>query len=413
MRRQESAAHRRLTLRQSLGRTHLVAAITAVSMAGLFFTLVALLVVRFYSDHNLALVARAISYSAEAAVVFHDEEAASEALRGIVANEEVAEVSIVLTSGQRLANWVRPRSNPWVTLEDYLAQLLMQGPIKIPMLRGGKQIATIELRGHGEFLLLLLLSALLVMVVCLVISAMLALYVAGRMQVSITAPLRQLARVADSVHRQRTLGMRAPPADIVELNELGNDFNSLLDELQAWQAHQALENASLLHQATHDALTGIPNRALFEARLEQAIGEVSEGGASFALLYLDCDRFKRINDTLGHNAGDDVLVTLSRRVQHQLRPGDLVCRLGGDEFAILLMPVHLVQDVEEVIDRIQQAMSDPVVLRDGQQLVAGISIGFAIHQPGLRACELCELADKAMYFAKRGRRGEMEAIRSA
>lgn len=383
MRRQVSAAPRRLTLRQSLGRTHLVAAITAVSVAGLFFTLVALLVVRFYADHNLELVARAISYSAEAAVVFHDEEAASEALSGILAKEEVAEATIVLTNGQLLASWERPRSNPLVTLEDYLAQLLMPGPVKLPMLRGGEQIATIELRGHGEYLLLFLLSALLVMVVCLMLSAMVALYVADRMQVSITAPLRKLALVAHSVRRQRTLGMRAPPADIVEINELGDDFNSLLDELQAWQAQQARENASLLHQATHDALTGLPNRALFEARLAQAISLGEQEG--FALLYLDCDRFKQINDTLGHNAGDDVLIALSRRVQHQLRPDDLVFRLGGDEFAVLVGPLQRQHEVEEVIGRIQQAMSEPVALRDGRQLVAEVSVGFAVYQAGMSA----------------------------
>lgn len=410
MRRQVSAAPRRLTLRQSLGRTHLVAAITAVSVAGLFFTLVALLVVRFYADHNLELVARAISYSAEAAVVFHDEEAASEALSGIVANEEVAEATIVLTHGQLLASWERPRSNPLVTLEDYLAQLLMPGPVKLPMLRDGEQIATIELRGHGEYLLLFLLSALLVMVVCLVLSAMVALYVADRMQVSITAPLRKLALVAHSVRRQRTLGMRAPPADIVEINELGDDFNSLLDELQAWQAQQARENASLLHQATHDALTGLPNRALFEARLDHAIGEVSEGGTSFALLYLDCDRFKQINDTLGHNAGDDVLIALSRRVQHQLRPDDLVFRLGGDEFAVLVGPLQRQHEVDEVIGRIQQAMSEPVALRDGRQLVAGVSVGYAIYQAGMSASVLCDQADAAMYLAKRARRSEQQTI---
>lgn len=408
MRRQVSAAPRRLTLRQSLGRTHLVAAITAVSVAGLFFTLVALLVVRFYADHNLELVARAISYSAEAAVVFHDEEAASEALSGIVAKEEVAEATIVLTNGQLLASWERPRSNPLVTLEDYLAQLLMPGPVKLPMLRGGEQIATIELRGHGEYLLLFLLSALLAMVVCLMLSAMVALYVADRMQVSITAPLRKLALVAHSVRRQRTLGMRAPPADIVEINELGDDFNSLLDELQAWQAQQARENASLLHQATHDALTGLPNRALFEARLAQAISLGDQEG--FALLYLDCDRFKQINDTLGHNAGDDVLIALSRRVQHQLRPDDLVFRLGGDEFAVLVGPLQRQHEVEEVIGRIQQAMSEPVALRDGRQLVAGVSVGFAVYQAGMSASVLCDQADTAMYLAKRARRSEQQTI---
>lgn len=401
-------APRRLTLRQSLGRTHLVAAITAVSVAGLFLTLVTLLVVRLYADHNLELVARAISYSAEAAVVFHDEEAASEALSGIVAHEEVAEATIFLNNGQQFANWVRPRSNPLVTLEDYLAQLLMPGPVKTPMLRGGEQIATIELRGHGEYLLLFLLSVVLVMALCLALSAMLALHVAGRMQVTITSPLRQLALVAHSVRRQRTLGMRVPPADIVELNELGDDFNALLDELQDWQAHQARENASLLHQATHDALTGLPNRALFEARLGQAISAGEQGG--FALLYLDCDRFKQINDTFGHNGGDDVLIALSRRVQHQLRPDDLVFRLGGDEFAVLVGSLQRQHEVEEVIGRIQQAMSEPVALRDGRQLVAGVSIGFAIYQVGMSASVLCDQADAAMYLAKRARRSEQQTI---
>lgn len=271
----------------------------------------------------------------------------------------------------------------------------MPGPVKLPMLRGGEQIATIELRGHGEYLLLFLLSAQLVMVVCLMLSAMVALYVADRMQVSITAPLRKLALVAHSVRRQRTLGMRAPPADIVEINELGDDFNSLLDELQAWQAQQARENASLLHQATHDALTGLPNRALFEARLAQAISLGEQEG--FALLYLDCDRFKQINDTLGHNAGDDVLIALSRRVQHQLRPDDLVFRLGGDEFAVL-------------VGRIQQAMSEPVALRDGRQLVAEVSVGFAVYQAGMSASVLCDQADAAMYLAKRARRSEQQTI---
>lgn len=403
----------RLTLHQNLRRTHLMAAFTSACVVGIFLTLIALLAMRFHAEHNLELVARAISYTAEAAVVFRDEEAANEALRTIAEREEVAEAHIYLPDGTLLANWRRATNTPLAGLENYLAERILPGPARESMMRGKEVIAEVRVRGHGQSLLLFLLAVLLVMLVCLLLSAMGALYVAGRMQVSIIGPLRDLAQVAHSVRRQRTLGMRASPAAIVELNELGEDFNSLLDELQAWQQHQARENASLLHQATHDALTGLPNRALFEARLEQAIIEVELEGSSFALLYLDCDRFKQINDSLGHNAGDDVLVTLAKRVQHQLRPQDLVCRLGGDEFAILLSPAHQAMDVEEVITRIQQAMKDPVVLRDGQQLVAGISIGFAIHQPGTSASELCALADSAMYLAKRARREEVDAARTA
>ncbi len=125
----------------------------------------------------------------------------------------------------------------------------------------------------------------------------------------------------------------------------------------------------------------------------------------FALLYLDCDRFKQINDTLGHAAGDDVLIALARRVQHQLRSMDLVCRLGGDEFAILLTPLLQESEAQDVVSRIQLAMADPVVLGDGRQLVAAISIGLAVYpDEGLTAGELLQQADNAMYQSKRLRR---------
>ncbi|MBP8222814.1 diguanylate cyclase domain-containing protein [Aeromonas sp. D3] len=376
----------RLTLRQSLGRTHMVTSLTAVCMAGLLLTGIALLALRIYADHNLELVARAISYTSEAAVVFHDEEVAKEALQAIVTREDVAQASIRLPNGRLLASWSRAMTTPWSGLEQYLAQLILPGPVEHPMMRGGVEIARVHL-------------------VCLILSAVGSLYVARWMQNSITVPLKKLAQVAHSVSRQRTLAMRVPEADIAELHELGQDFNSLLDELEAWQAHQRRENASLLHQATHDALTGLPNRALFEARLDQAVttGRLQE--ERFALLYLDCDRFKQINDTLGHAAGDDVLIALARRVQHQLRPMDLVCRLGGDEFAILLTPLLQESEAQDVVSRIQLAMADPVVLGDGRQLVAAISIGLAVYpDEGLTAGELLQQADNAMYQSKRLRR---------
>ncbi|MEN9586000.1 MAG: hypothetical protein RLZZ616_3006 [Pseudomonadota bacterium] len=395
----------RLTLRQSLGRTHMVTSLTAVCMAGVLLTGIALLALRLYADHNLDLVARAISYTSEAAVVFHDEEAAKDALQAIVTHEDVAQASIYLPSGQLLASWRRAMTTPWSGLEQYLARRILPGPVDQPMMRGGVEIARIHLVGHGQYLLRFLLQTLMAMLVCLILSTLGALYVARWMQNSLTVPLKELAQVAHSVRRQRILAMRVPEADIAELHELGQDFNSLLDELEAWQAHQQRENASLLHRATHDALTGLPNRALFEARLDQAVTTGRLYEECFALLYLDCDRFKQINDTLGHAAGDDVLIALARRVQHQLRPMDLVCRLGGHEFAILLTPVLQKSEVQDVVARIQQVMADPVVLGDGRQLVAAISIGIALYpDQGLTAAELLQQADHAMYQSKRLRR---------
>lgn len=394
----------RLTLRQSLGRTHMMISLTAVCMAGLFLTITALLALRLYADHNLELVARAISYTSEAAVVFDDEEAAKDALETITSREDIASASIVLPDGQVLASWRRAITTPWTTLEQHLARLILPGPVEVAMVRESREIARVHLVGHGQYLLHFLLQTLLATLVCLLLSILGALHVARRMQRSITAPLKALAEVAYSVSRQRALKQRVPAANIAELHALGEDFNTLLDELEAWQAHQKRENASLLHRATHDALTGLPNRALFEARLGQAIQGDQE---RFALLYLDCDRFKQINDTLGHGVGDEVLIALARRVQHQLRPLDLVCRLGGDEFVILLAPVRDEHEVHEVMTRIQQGMSTPVVLSDGRHLGVGISIGAALYpEQGETAEALLQFADDAMYQAKRQRKEE-------
>ncbi|AUZ81443.1 MULTISPECIES: diguanylate cyclase domain-containing protein [Aeromonas] len=394
----------RLTLRQSLGRTHMMISLTAVCMAGLFLTITALLALRLYADHNLELVARAISYTSEAAVVFDDEEAAKDALETITSREDIASASIVLPDGQVLASWRRAITTPWTTLEQHLARLILPGPVEVAMVRESREIARVHLVGHGQYLLHFLLQTLLATLVRLLLSILGALHVARRMQRSITAPLKALAEVAYSVSRQRALKQRVPAANIAELHALGEDFNTLLDELEAWQAHQKRENASLLHRATHDALTGLPNRALFEARLGQAIQGDQE---RFALLYLDCDRFKQINDTLGHGVGDEVLIALARRVQHQLRPLDLVCRLGGDEFVILLAPIRDEHEVHEVMTRIQQGMSTPVVLSDGRHLGVGISIGAALYpEQGETAEALLQFADDAMYQAKRQRKEE-------
>lgn len=401
----------RLTLRQSLGRTHMMISLTAVCMAGLFLTITALLALRLYADHNLELVARAISYTSEAAVVFDDEEAAKDALETITSREDIASASIVLPDGQVLASWRRAITTPWTTLEQHLARLILPGPVEVAMVRESREIARVHLVGHGQYLLHFLLQTLLATLVRLLLSILGALHVARRMQRSITAPLKALAEVAYSVSRQRALKQRVPAANIAELHALGEDFNTLLDELEAWQAHQKRENASLLHRATHDALTGLPNRALFEARLGQAIQGDQE---RFALLYLDCDRFKQINDTLGHGVGDEVLIALARRVQHQLRPLDLVCRLGGDEFVILLAPIRDEHEVHEVMTRIQQGMSTPVVLSDGRHLGVGISIGAALYpEQGETAEALLQFADDAMYQAKRQRREERETRKTS
>ncbi|MEX2571843.1 MAG: EAL domain-containing protein [Gemmatimonadota bacterium] len=157
----------------------------------------------------------------------------------------------------------------------------------------------------------------------------------------------------------------------------------------------------LRHDALHDALTGLPNRMLFMERLRHTALRVKRHPeALFAVLFLDLDRFKVINDSLGHHVGDELLGIVAKRLQACLRPMDTVARLGGDEFAILLDDVHEAADATRISERIQRELSIPLKL-SGFEVVTSASIGIALSSIGYEDPEfLLRNADLAMYRAK-------------
>ena len=163
----------------------------------------------------------------------------------------------------------------------------------------------------------------------------------------------------------------------------------------------------LLHDTLHDGLTGLPNRALLMNRLEHVIlASKRKGRPPFAVLFLDLDRFKVINDSLGHHVGDGLLIGIARRVQDCLRPADTMARLGGDEFAILLPEIIAPDDASTVADRVQAVLEAPFEV-DGHEIFASTSIGIATGDEDARgAMEFLRDADTAMYHAKAGGRSQ-------
>ncbi len=156
----------------------------------------------------------------------------------------------------------------------------------------------------------------------------------------------------------------------------------------------------LRHQATHDSLTGLPNRTLLADRLDAEISRAKRQSGQFALLFLDLDNFKRVNDGLGHAAGDSMLREVAHRLQGSLRPNDTIARYGGDEFVLLIGEVGSLENVLAVICKLRACFDAPIHV-GGQELYAAFSIGIALYPgDGRDAGALLRNADTAMYRAK-------------
>jgi diguanylate cyclase (GGDEF)-like protein len=159
------------------------------------------------------------------------------------------------------------------------------------------------------------------------------------------------------------------------------------------------------HRAMHDDLTSLPNRSLFDDRLEQAVHDAARAAEPVGLLMVDLNGFKNINDTLGHHHGDVLLQVVARRLAGAVRASDTVARLGGDEFAALLTRLTSVRQATTLAGRILDALREPADL-EGETVTIDASIGIAIcPDHGIEARQLLRHADAAMYVAKRGRLG--------
>ena len=169
---------------------------------------------------------------------------------------------------------------------------------------------------------------------------------------------------------------------------------------------------ALSHSGFHDSVTGLANRALFHDRLEHALDRTARSGLGVAVVYLDLDGFKMVNDSRGHEAGDQVLREVAARVTSAVRTLDTVSRLGGDEFAILIEEsARVLDEAETVAERVLQSLTEPFIV-DVQQIVLSASIGIAIGDVSCTASSMMRDADVAMYKAKTTGKAKWAAVRA-
>lgn len=202
--------------------------------------------------------------------------------------------------------------------------------------------------------------------------------------------LQHLAEIARRVIRGKSLDIREQ-ADIE--SEMTSALNRLVLELQQ-------DRTRLEVLAFQDDLTGVSNRRLFLERLEQALRNTRRNHSQMALVYLDLDHFKQINDNLGHQAGDILLKEFAQRLTYSVREVDTVARLGGDEFTVILVDVQSEEGLTNKLTRLRNTLREPVILDDGEPCVPSASIGAAISDGNESAADLMKRADESLYTVK-------------
>ena len=243
------------------------------------------------------------------------------------------------------------------------------------------------------------------------ISVVLVFFLAFIFQRLISRPILSLYQISETVAKTQDYSLRVTPSSNDEVGKLSYMFNEMLEKvekrdekLEKLVEQRTFELEKLAdefrHRAFHDSLTGLPNRALLSERFDLAVEHATRNKNKFGCLLLDLDNFKMINDTKGHNYGDQLLIEVASRLKETIRKEDLVCRLGGDEFVILLIDLEAEEGLKVVLDKVLATIGKDYYLNN-ELVKTGVSIGAALYpEHGRDLNSIKRKADVAMYRAK-------------
>lgn len=319
----------------------------------------------------------------------------------VAASESVRSVELHDRDGRLIAAWNRPDRGMAGNLSRIVDALFWPSPVRVPVHHGPVVVAEVQVFGDAGGLGRYILSGVATALACLGLTIVATQLLARRLQRDVTGPLAHIAQVAHAVRTDRQFDRRVPVAGIHEVDQFARDFNALLDELDEWHTGILNENRILERQATRDPLTGLGNRAMFERELAATMAQADAGDTSFAVIYVDVNRFKQVNDSHGHDAGDVMLIVIAARLRMALRPGDMAFRLGGDEFALILAAGATRSEADQMSAQIGTSMTQPIMLPSGVSIRSSLSIGSALYpQDSVDPRALLRHADAAMYAAK-------------
>jgi diguanylate cyclase (GGDEF)-like protein len=367
---------------------------------------------RQHQLQNALASAEVLANSIASSLVFSDKKSAARELAIFARRPEVSQVVLYDLQQQPFAVWPANSAQLIALTEAENAQYGDTGwhqlELQLPILLQQEQVGILRVqeslgRINGAVAWLIGLLALM---------TMLTLLLAGRglrmVQQRVLAPIVELSELADYAARHQDYSQRGVIYQQDEVGRLTERLNELFKRTEIWQSeltrqlkHEQQTGAELKQLAHHDSLTGLPNRLYFQKELPILLQQSQQKQQLLALMFIDLDNFKTVNDSWGHDYGDAVLCMVANRMQQVLRNNDLLCRLGGDEFAVLLPGIADSAGAEQLADRLIKAVRQPMLVQQ-QLMPVGATVGIAFYPLNAPdAAQLLQKSDEAMYAAKK------------
>lgn len=388
------------------------------------------------AGNNLATIAEIISANSSAAVIFGDMTAAEETLSLLEQQENIQYAAIVLKNKTSFAHYNKSgltypspdfthKADEAIFHEDHVE-------IFTHITYDGEHIGYVYLRSDNDGIKKQTAWHI-IFTLCALFASLLVTYaLSSFLQKFITNPILCLSSIARRITTEKNYTLRVVGNSKDELGSLIIDFNKMLEQIQLRDTELKINKEMLEervskrtkelevsniqleeskvraeavakemeHQAHHDTLTGLPNRMLLNDRIDNALAHANRDGSVLAILFLDLDRFKIINDSLGHDVGDELLKMVAKGIASCIRDEDTVARLGGDEFVVLLSHISGAGDAGKIARKIIEVLAEPVMCH-GHDLAVTTSIGISIYPyDGSDANTLMKNADISMYRAK-------------